>query len=358
MIEIGFNPLGTFNPTGLVNVGESYYTNNNNQYVTVDGDFQINTPGYPYYIFRNPTSQNYFFPVTTRSIQSGTNFITISQSSDINKELNNFLSGIYGYRHIGSAAWPKSASNYPSVRFPNSDIPQARDALAYNLIKNNKVITPIHEWKWFKVSNAPKPTGIFGICNNLRPVSRSGNYDGYYTDIYNMFPSSGENWFYNYTTPHISTLINSINNTVTPLGGVTWLISGRSSVYMKDGKPIYWQVTGYNFDKSYQNTYLVNTSTMTQESASLSGLNLGLPPPGSKYLDIQCIHGINIQTSFASYNSRFFWSGDISRWVFNPQVRGCTTNASNVEAFITGLNSTEFPWETNWPSGIFLTRLN
>lgn len=357
MREIGSNPLGTFNPSGLVNMGESYHINNN-EYATINGEFQINAGNYPYYIFRSPTNQNYFFPVTTRSIQSGTNFITISQSSGINKELNDFLSGIYGYRHIGSAAWPKSASNYPSVTFPNSDIPQARDALAYNLIKNVKPIPPVHEWKWFKVSNSLTPTGIFGICSGPRPSSRAGNYNGYYTNIYNMFPFSGESWLYNYTTPHTFTTVNLINNTVTAFGGITWLISGRSSVYIKDGRPIYWQVTGYDFDKSYHNTNLVNISTMTETSASSSNLDLGLPPSGSKYLDIQCIHGANIQTFFASYNSRFFWSGNISRWVFNPQARGCTSNASNVQAFITGLNSTEFPWETNWPSGIFLTRLN
>ena len=351
MIGLSYNSFGILNPSGLIDLGEGYY-NTGYQYQTINSEIQLIGREYAFYADQN----NLFFPPTVRSITSnGDDFITISQNEN-GKKLNNFLSGVIGFRLVGSVASRYSTRDAPQIIGPiigwaTSEIPQARDALAYNLIvKNKNEIDPMSNWTWFEVSGVPNPNQLFTNC-----TFRPDNWSGFYTNIYNINPSDQDKWLYNYSTPNVikqCTVNNGVILNCFAYGAVTWLVSGRKSVYYNDNRPIYYKVNTYPFNYFYYNGEIYNTSINNTGIVTPENLN-GIPYSGERYLDIQ-----NVFNNLKNYSARFFWSGSINRWIFNPQARGCFGSSTATGTYISGLNSGEYPWTTNWPSEMTLTKIN
>lgn len=372
MLEIGYNPIGILNTSGLVHVGEGYY-NNLSVYESIDGDFNFNAMGTPFspsaYINRNSENNITYFPSVIRFLSEDGERVIIQNASLFSgnivynsEELAFFLNDIQGYTLVGSPAITKSTFSYPGTRYPNSNIPQARDALAYNLIVKNQTIPPLNTWRWFKASNTPIASSIFGECagDGRLATPRPENYDGYYTNIYNTVPNDNEVWLYNYTTPHTSLLVPRDGTPSQAFGGATWLISGRPSVYKNDGREIYWLVSGYKFDKNWSNTTFFNKVKSSGELLDQNS-NLGLPYPNARYLDIKNIPTTNTFSAGSYPSAKFIWSGSINRWVFNLTTRICRSRGiidGKEDRYITGLNSGEYPWTTNWPNNIDLSLLN
>ena len=352
MIGLSYNPLGIFNSSGLVNVGEGYYQTGFN-YQTINSESQIIKKEYAHYINRD----GIVFPPTERTLIND-NFISISQNYN-NQKLNNFLTGVIGYRLIGTIADRYSTRDNPQIVGPiigwaTSNLPQARDALAYNLIvKNKNTISPMNEWTWFEVSGAPEPNSWISQCGGVS--FRPDNWNGYYTNIYNIHPDDGDKWLYNYSTPNVikqCTVDNGVILSCFAYGAVTWLVSGRKSVYYNDGRPIYYKVNTYPFSYFYYKGEIYNVNINNTGIATPEIIN-GIPYSGERYLDIQ-----NVYNNIKDYSARFFWSGNISRWVFNVKARGCFGASTATGINVTGLNSGDFPWTTNWPSGVNANLLN
>lgn len=358
MIGIYQTEVGVLDSRSNIVVGEGYQ-NDYSVFISLTPELQFNAKTYPYIISNPFDSTSSFFPYTTRTI-SNDGYIYIAASKKY-AHLNNFLTGIIGFRMIGSmggASIEGSGVSSMDYHSPSSRVPQARDALAYNRTKYNKEIDEMINWRWFYTSGTPQMTGVFGACPaQTRQLTwrNNQNWDGFYTNIYNINPTDDDIWIYNYSTPATTTLVNRIDGTVTQLGAVNWVVSGRKSVYYNDGKPIYWKVKNYKFDTNYKTAEIYNKITQSVQNGADTQI-IGLPAPNSNYLDLDYVEGGGVKVGIYgnSFKSRFLWSGNISRWVFQINTFGCRNQilGPSTTTFITGLNSAEYPWTTTWPSGI------
>lgn len=301
-------------------------------------------------------------------------------------KLNNFFEGINSHSlYYGGA----SDSNAGGISY--NTVPLPFDAIAYNMIYNNKSrLDHPNESSWFLCTGSPETKEVLGICTGrFSSGSRGETFDGYYSNLFNIHPKDNDQWIYNLITRNWLVLTHRFDYLNYPSWGDYYgkgivLISGRSSLYYRNNRPIYYRIEkrNYTFNKNSISwtdplsgvvgygggTYypLFNTSStrslqvLGQDKISGDFANTSFASAGEKFLTIS-MQGTHVIGQTVP-KSVFYYESSINRWVYS----GWTTNCWTMDRFrdriysgflITGLSSGEHPWTTEWPYNIGIFHL-